>query len=106
MTVQNCTAAAQAPACPQHIEALAKGVDCAQQAVDALLKAVLLADGTAIFTSGLANRINAGTAEGWERRLTPAGSGLEQVAAARQAIAALQSALTELGEEASCLDAE
>lgn len=67
-----------------------------RQTIEAVKQALLLADGMAIFGSGLANRMNAGTAESWDRKAPRLDKGPEWIEAARGSLAALQTEMSRL----------
>lgn len=64
----------------------------AQQTIESVKQALLLADSMGLFGAALTNRLNAGTAEGWERKAPALDGAAEFIASARQS-------LSEMGKE-------
>lgn len=70
----------------QLLEQLLSVTAQAQQTIESVKKALLLADSMGLFGAGLTNRLNAGTAESWERKAPALEEAPAFIAAARQSL--------------------
>lgn len=71
-----------------------------QQVVEAVKSALLLADEAALFGAALANRVNAGALEGWNRTPPEVSDGFAALDAARSLLNGIQEALSALQDAA------
>lgn len=67
-----------------------------QQVIDTAKEALLLADGAALFGAALANRVNAGTLEDWDRTPPKAEAGFASIHAARSLLESIREELAAL----------
>lgn len=70
----------------EYLEQLLSVTAQAQQTIDSVKKALLLADSMGLFGAGLTNRLNAGTAEGWDRKAPTLEEAPAFIAAARKSL--------------------
>lgn len=77
----------------EYLDQLLSVTAQAQQTIDSVKNALLLADSMGLFGAGLTNRLNAGTAENWDRKAPALEEAPAFIAAARQSLVEMEKEL-------------